>query len=258
MKRSHAVVAIAVVVALCTALPAVGAAPNPVKLAKKALKIGKKADKRARKASRTAGQALTIGRAADGRARQALGVLAGSVPNATRAQSAAVADSLRGIEIVRFNTRVAPSATATPQSAARAAAQRVPLIAEGPITVYGKCFVDSSTPGNPLVSAEIFVETSVGGVVYSADNGSSSNGFLDPGTAEADAGLLNVASAAGVGNPGTLNVSDADAGAFYVIAPGLSIQGQLIAGTKVGSPPAGDGVFGPGDACIFAGTANAG
>jgi hypothetical protein len=258
MKRSHVVVALATVAALCVALPAVGATPSPLKVAKKALKIGKKADKRARKASRTANTALTTGRAADARAKQALGVLAGSVPNATRAQSAGVADSLQGVRIARFDQRVAPSATASPQNVARTAAQRVPLLREGPITIYGKCFVDSTTPGNPLVSAEIFVETSVGGVVYSADNSSSNNGFLDPGTAETDAELLSVASAAGVGNPGTLNVSDADVGAFYVIAPGLSIQGQLTAGTKVGSPPAGDGVFGPGNACIFAGSANAG
>jgi hypothetical protein len=258
MKRSHAVAALALVASLCVALPAVGAAPNPLKVAKKALNIGKQANKRARTAKRTADRALKTGRAADARAGQALRTLAGSVPNATRAQSAGVADALEGMEILRFNTRVAPSATATPQAAARTAAQRVPLIAEGPITIYGKCFVDSTTPGNPLVSAEIFVETSVGGVIYSADDGSSNNGFLDPGAAETDADLLSVASAAGIGNPGTLNASDADAGNFYVIAPGLSIQGQLTAATKVGSPTVGDGVFGPGNACIFAGLANAG
>jgi len=261
MNRLRAVLALSVVAAVCIALPATGATPNPLKVAKKALKIGKQADKRARVARRTANRALKTGRAADARAGRALGILAGPVPsavNATRAQSAGVADSLQGMKILRFNTRVAPSVATTPQSAARAAAQRVALIAEGPLTIYGKCFVTTTTPGNPLVSAEIFIETSVGGVVYSADDGSTSNGFLNPGDPETDSGLLGVGSAAGVGNPGTLNISDASAGAFYAIAPGLSIEGQLIAATKVGSPPAGDGVFGPGDACIFAGTANAG
>lgn len=261
MNRFHAVVALSVVAALCIALPATGATPNPLKVAKKALKIGKQANKRARTAKRTASQALKTGRAADARAGRALGILAGAVPsavNATRAQSAGVADSLKGMDILRFNTRVAPSAATTPQSAARDAAQRVPLIAKGPLTIYGKCFVTTTTPGNPLVSAEIFIETSVGGVVYSGDDGSTNNGFLNPGEPETEGDLLSVASAAGIGNPGTLNISDASAGAFYAIAPGLSIEGQLIAGTKVGSPTEGDGVFGPGDACIFAGTANAG
>lgn len=258
MKRSHAVAALAIVAALGVALPAVGASPNPLKVAKKALKIGKKADKRARKAGRTANNALKTGRAADTRAKRALGVLAGSVPNATRAQSAGVADSLQGMRIIRFNQRVASSATATPAATARAAAQRVPLVIQGPITIYGKCYVDSTTPGNPFVQGEIFVETSVGGVIYSGDDSSSNNGFLDPGALETERELLSSGSAAGVGNPGTLNASDADAGAFYVIAPGLSIQGQLTVATKVGNPPAGDGVFGSGNACIFAGVANAG
>jgi len=272
MKRSHAVLALATVAALCVALPATGATPNPVKIAKKALKIGKKADKRARNAGKaaqqagtTARQALETGRAAstrasdaDARARQALGVLAGSVPNATRAQSAGVADGLQGMQIRRFNTRVAPSATATPASAARDAAQRVPLVSAGPLTVYGKCYVDSTSPGNPFVQGTIYVETSVGGTVYSGDEGDSGNGFIDPTTVEADRSVLSVGSAAGVGNPGTLNVSDASAGQFFALAPGMAIQGQLALATKVGSPAVGDGVLGAGNACIFTGVTHAG
>ncbi|HEX2160969.1 MAG TPA: hypothetical protein VHF88_04020 [Thermoleophilaceae bacterium] len=278
MKRSHAVIALAIVAALVVALPATGAAPNPLKVAKKALKIGKKADKRARKAARTANralktgraagtqagvatrtadQALETGRAADTRARQALGVLAGSVPNATRAQSAGVADSLQGMRIARFNTRVAPSATATPQTAARAAAQRVPLLSEGPITVYGKCYAVNTDPANPSVEGEIYVETSAAGAVFAGDEGDSGSGLLGPATPEEDRDLLRTSSQAGVGNPGTLNTSGASAGPFYVIAPGVAIHGQLAIATKVGSPPAGDGVLGAGNACIFTGIANA-
>lgn len=265
MKRSHAAVALAIVATLCIALPATGATPNPLKVAKKALKIGKKADKRARNAGRTANQALTTGRAADqratqalGNANQALGILAGPVPNAARAQSAGVADSLQGMRIARFNTRLAPSATASPGSAARAAAQPVALLTEGPITIYGKCYVDSTTPGNPFVEGAIFAQTSAGGVIYSGDDGSSNNGFIGPATTEADRSLLITGSAAGIGNPGTLNASDASAGPFYVIAPGLAVHGQLAVATKVGSPLVGDGVLGPGNACIFTGIANAG
>jgi len=265
MKRSHVALALVVVATLCAALPATGATPNPVKVATKALKIGKKADKRARKAARTAGTALKTGRnaethasQADTRARQALGILAGPVPNATRAQSAAVADSLQGTKLARFNTRVAPSASATPESAARDAAQRVPLLTEGPLTLYAKCYVVTTTPGNPFVQGEIFIETTTGGVIYSADDSDSGNGFLEPGTVETTRELLSTGSAAGVGNPGTLNNSDASAGPFYAIAPGVAIQGQLTVVTKVGSPEVGDGVLGPGNACIFAGIANAG
>ena len=228
-----------------------GASPNPVKLAKKALKIGKQADKRSRKALKT-------GRTANKRSLKALRILAGPVPNAARAETAGVADSLKGVQIGRFNTRVAPSATASPSTAARAAAQRVPLFAAGPITVYGKCYVDSTTAGNPFVSGELFIETSAEGVIYSADDSSTNNGFLSPSTPETNRELLSGGSAAGIGNPGTLNLTDADAGAFHAIAPGIAMQGQLTVGTKVGSPPAGDGVFGPGNACIFSGAVNAG
>jgi hypothetical protein len=218
------------------------------------LRCAERAESAAR--TRTAGRALKTGRQADKRARRALGILAGPVPNATRAQSAGVADSLQGMKLARFNTRVAPSVSATPASAARAAAQRVPLLTEGPLTVYAKCYVDTTTPSNPFVQGEIFLETTVGGVIYSSSEGDSGNGFVEPATAETERELLSAGSAAGVGDPGTLNTSDP--GPFYAIAPGAAIQGQLAVATKVGSPEAGDGVLGPGSACIFAGFANAG
>lgn len=138
---------------------------------------------------------------------------------------------------------------------AREAALKIKLFTEGPISIYGKCFGENSDPSNPGMRAEVYVKTQKAGGIFSADDGSTNNGFFGPGTAETNRTLVSESSYAGSGNPGTLNISDADSGNIYIAVKDTVVLGQLFVATKVGNPDAGNGVFGkPGDRCIFGGT----
>ena len=150
--------------------------------------------------------------------------------------------------------KVSPSATKDSVPAARDAAVKVPLGSAGPFRVYAKCFKETSSPDNPGVYAEIYLRTTVSGAVFESDDGDdSSNGFLAPSTPEDDRELLDQSSYAGPGNPGTLNITDAEEMTFWAAAGRTHVTGHLFTGTKVGSPEAGNGVFGAGDRCMFGG-----
>lgn len=151
--------------------------------------------------------------------------------------------------------KVSPSATNPDENVARANATNLVLASRGPFTIFAKCFKETSTPSNPGVKAEIYIKTSAAGAIFSASGGDdTSNGFFGPSTPPADRELLSQSSYAGTGNPGTLNISDADDANFYAAGGNFRVTGDLFLGTKVGNPPAGAGVFGPGDRCLFGGT----
>jgi hypothetical protein len=156
----------------------------------------------------------------------------------------------------QFFKRETPSATAATETAARAAATPVALGSAGPLSVYGKCFKSTAVPANPGVHAEVFIATSAPGAIFSGDDSSSNNGFIDPGTPETDRSLISESSFAGVGDPGTLNLSDIDEQPAHALAGDTALIAQLVVATKVGSPEDGDGLFGPGDRCLFAGVVN--
>lgn len=153
--------------------------------------------------------------------------------------------------------KLSPSATNADQGVAQAAATKVGLYRDGGFRLYAKCFKSTEDPTNPGVHAIVFLEAGPG-AIYSGDAGYSGNGFLDPGDPESDRDLLDTASFAGPGNPGTLNINDADESLFYAAQGSRFIEGSLIAATKVGNPAVGNGVFGANDKCLFAGTVRSG
>jgi hypothetical protein len=172
------------------------------------------------------------------------------------AQLGAVAkvDSVTTIPLV--NTQ--PSAAENGDFAARAAATPIPLFSKGGLEVYAKCFKNITDPANPAIDAEVYIRSAADGAVFSSeDEDNSGNGFLSPSDLEDDRQILGVASLAGP-DPGTLNVTDAGHSAFWAAAGTSFIEGSLFAGTKVGSPVAGDGLFGAGDRCLFGGTVSSG
>jgi hypothetical protein len=89
MKKRYVISALALVVALCFALPAVGA--SPANLATKALGLAKKADKRAKKANRTAKSAQTSANSAQSAADGARSAAGGAQATANSARSQASA-----------------------------------------------------------------------------------------------------------------------------------------------------------------------
>jgi hypothetical protein len=129
---------------------------------------------------------------------------------------------------------------------ARANAPKVPLATRGQLSVYGKCFRNSAVD---TVFARIYIETSADGAVFEsvADQREGTGGFLDVGTDEEDSELI----ATSVGTDGSVF----DAGQWYAMAPdGTSVGGHVAVGAKNGNV-GGNGLFGPGNVCLFGGDA---
>ncbi len=219
------------------------AAPGVKKIAKNAVK-SKQIAKNAVKAAEIAAGAVGASEIADG-----------SVGGAEVDESSlGPVPAVQGTD--QFFRRETPSATAATVASARDGATKLPLGSAGPLSYYGKCFKSIANPANPGMHAEVFVETSTPGAIFSADSGSSSNGFIDPGSPESDRQVTDTTSFAGVGDPGTLNLSDAVDGTAHALAGDTALFLQVAVATKVGSPEDGDGLFGAGDRCLFAGVVN--
>lgn len=239
------------VLAVAFALPAVGA-PGPLQLAKQALSVGKKADRKASQARKTAQKALRSGRQATNKSNRALARINSKVPRAGQADAAAVADKLAGVTIKPIRVRVPVSASSASEDTARAQAEKVELFSQGSLTIYAKCFAETGNPANPGTIGEIYFDTSAEGVIYDSNGPSSGSSFINPGAPEEDRVITDQSSYGGP-DPGTLNIYGVSDSPLHMIAPDVTLQAELVVATKVGSPPGGDGVFGPGDGCIFAG-----
>lgn len=130
---------------------------------------------------------------------------------------------------------------------ARANAPELPLATKGQLTVYGKCFRNTTTD---TVFAAAFIETSADGAIF--ESGPSqlegTGGFLDTATAETDRTLLTTSTG---GNGSVL-----DARNWYAMAPdGTAIGGEVAVAAKNGTVPGGNGIFGEDDVCLFGGNA---
>jgi hypothetical protein len=127
--------------------------------------------------------------------------------------------AVEGFDIIPL-VKADPSAANADQNAAQASATEIPLFSKGAMSVYAKCFKSTNNPANPGMHAAIFLEAGPG-AVFESGAGNSSDGEYSP---------------------------------FWLAQGENFIEGSLFAGTKVGSPEDGDGVFGPGDGCIFGGS----
>lgn len=167
----------------------------------------------------------------------------GKVPSAGNADRAASAGSVDTLAAV--SKRVAPSFSGgSSQDDARQNASEVPLGSNGQVSIYGKCYVYSST-----LYVEVLQKSSADGALsyggsYSYYGGS---GYLNTSTPESQRYLMN--SSAGnnsygysySSNPITLYGADGN---------GLMSDFQIWA--KRGNLPTyGNGAYGPGDVCIF-------
>jgi hypothetical protein len=159
------------------------------------------------------------------------------------------AKSLTGYARKGF-VRVDTSPEAGDVEATRAASPEVPLVSVGPFTVYGKCFLL-----NGGTNGQIFVRTTENGSIL--DSGVAAHdgslGFLDQSTPEA--GRRIVDESAGPNEAGYKGVHVTE---FAAMAPsGTAIRGDAQVAVKQGNLPAGNGIYGPGDVCLFAAQATA-
>ena len=149
-------------------------------------------------------------------------------------------DSL-GSPLVRIVATNGPS-----QAGARAAAPRRNLYRAGPLKLYAKCFRDTATN---QVYGEIYAATTQPFSIMEGQDdlggGAAATDYLNPNTPEADRRLDS--DQAGI-NSTSYNESENMAAAPNRTA----IMAYTAIGVKNGAV-AGDGPFGPGNACIFQG-----
>ncbi|HEX6665789.1 MAG TPA: hypothetical protein VF081_04270 [Solirubrobacterales bacterium] len=175
----------------------------------------------------------------------------GTVPKAASAATATTAGSAGTFSGYSRKglVRVAASPEGASFEATRAASPEIPLVTAGPFTVYGKCFHFGGT------SAEIFIRTSENGSIFDSDSEEliGSPEFLNANTAE---NLREIGStSAAAGDASYFGVHSPE---FTAMAPsGAALRGDFQLGAKNGNLPAGNGVYGPGDVCLFAAEATA-
>lgn len=176
------------------------------------------------------------------------------VASASLADRATVADTVEGLVVIP-RSLVASSATASDMTAARAAATAVPLLTQGNLSIYAKCFTfepDPNTADDESVAAEIYVATSADGALLSSSQDDLVNGapFLDDDTAET---LRQLGDLVVVADSIDIDQTPSEEG-FLVLGPdGTALRGGIYLGGKQGTPPGGNGLFGAGDQCVFGG-----
>lgn len=175
----------------------------------------------------------------------------GTVPKAASAATATTAGSAGTFS--GYSRKGLVRVTASPEGASfeatRAASPEIALVTAGPFTIYGKCFNFGGT------EAEAFIKTSEDGSIFSSDfeelDGSPS--FLNANTAE-DAREVS-SEFAGAGESNYFGVHTTE---FTAMAPsGTAVRGDVQIAAKGGDLAGGNGIYGPGDVCLFAAEATA-
>lgn len=166
--------------------------------------------------------------------------------------SLTASDLRKGVIVHKALPRTRVVATSGPsETDARAAAPDVVLYRKGAITIYAKCFTDLSVPTSYY---EVYVKTSQNGAIFdsrddSLEGGSAASDFLNTDTPLDD--RLIEDSSAGANDASTDSADDSD---FTIFAPdGTTIRGWVGAFVKNGNLPAGNGVYGQGNVCLFTG-----
>lgn len=130
--------------------------------------------------------------------------------------------------------------------AGEAAAPEVPLFSAGAFSVYAKCF----TEGGGTV-AVLYIRTSENGSIFESEQTTFGGNpdFLNTTTPEQNREVLSEFA----------NVNEADyfgvhTTEFAAMAPGGTVvRGDTQIGVKNGNPPGGNGIYGNGNVCLFAG-----
>jgi hypothetical protein len=169
---------------------------------------------------------------------------ASSAATAGNANTAASAANLAGYTR-KGMTRVAAVPAASYEAGLENAPQTV-LSTAGPLTVYAQCFSES---GDTV--GVVSIKTSLNGVIFDSDDDEASgyHYFLDTNTEAKVRELLEEDT--GTNEADFFGGEDTE---YAAMAPdGTTVKGDLQIGVKNGTLPAGNGIYGEGNACLFAG-----
>ena len=150
-------------------------------------------------------------------------------------------------EVIGDGTAVRVAATEAPTAAgAQSAAPETPLFSKGQLSIYAKCFRDTTTG---TIFGEIYARTSANGAILQGfDTLPAGNAtLLDTNTAEEDAEVE--ADSLAVADAGSVN----EAEGVLIAANGLDLTVMTHIAVKQGTFPGGNGAFGDGNVCLFGG-----
>ncbi|CAN5476245.1 hypothetical protein BH11ACT8_BH11ACT8_06260 [soil metagenome] len=163
-------------------------------------------------------------------------------------KSLTAADLKKGTLDDKLASRRVSASSGPSYEDARSNAKEYVLYKKGPLTVYGKCFTDTSSPDT---YASIYIKSSANRSVFDSDQDNADGGlvdeFLNTNTLEEDSELLydsvSTDSATFYGNHSTEFSAAA--------ANGTMIMGFLTVGAKNGTLAGGNGAYGPGNSCLL-------
>ncbi len=163
----------------------------------------------------------------------------GTVPSATTAADLS-GYSRKGM------TRVVATSTST-YEAGLLSAPETPLFAVGPLTIYAQCFSDAT----PRTYGVISIKTSRNNAIFDADSNDISGDpeFLNANTSPEKREMLEQSAAANSAN--YYGGEETEFGAMAL--DGTTIRGNAQIAVKNGSLAGGDGIYGEGNVCLFAG-----
>jgi hypothetical protein len=180
----------------------------------------------------------------------------GKVPSASTAGTAdfatGAANSNTTTSVTAVTKRVAPSITETTQDLARAGATEVPLFSNGQVSLYGQCYIYSGS-----VYAEISSKTTADGAfIYGANYTYYGSGpYLNTSTPEPQRSVM-YASASNNSYGSYIGYSSTPYFTTMLGPDGNGLMAQMAVYAKQGTlTPNGNGAYGPGNVCIFQGTA---
>jgi hypothetical protein len=163
------------------------------------------------------------------------------------------AKTVRTVNLFGDSVERATATDGVSEAAAQAAAPKIALASKGQLSIYAKCFRD--TVADQLFG-EIYIETSAAGAIFDSSDGgtldgSVAAGFLDPDSPEDD---RVIASQSVTGTDAVMAQGDSDG--WRAMAPdGTALAGLFAVGVKNGDLAGGNGVYGDGNVCLFAGNA---
>jgi hypothetical protein len=150
-------------------------------------------------------------------------------------------------DVIGDGSFVKLTATEAPTLAgALAAAPETVLFSKGQLTIYAKCYRDT-TAGE--IEGGIYARTSANGAILQGDSNLPSGDavLLDTNTAEADRGIQTTSTT--VADAG--NVAEVES--VLIGADGTDLQILSHVATKQGTFPGGNGAYGDGNVCLFGG-----
>ena len=167
----------------------------------------------------------------------------GTVPSATNANVAATANTYNGLgrKFIRANA----SGAGASKAASQLASPELQMFSSGVLSLYAKCYEYEGTTYGVL-----FIRTAQNGAIFYSDYDSAEGDpFLNTNTEEDDREVLE--ESAGANSAG---IYGNHTPGLYAFAPdGTALIGHLQIAVKTGTLTEGDGVYGPGNVCLFSG-----